>query len=528
MACGHRRPMVLLGFGHWNLGFDWDLQMAPTDATQRSATGLESALRDLPRIGTLVKDRGYRQVWRFVHDHRAYFLKFYPKGGPRDRFRRFFRGSPAMGEFTRLQLLQKAAIPAPRAVAAMMGFTINGRRGDAVILEAIEPSIQLDHYLSELELKGEPIPDHLALAQQIRALVHQLGRAKLGHEDLHMGNFLMHAGKLYLLDGYAVSKGGLKLRDLLMLGHSVGRYATLTDVVRGWDVLGPGGPMPRHNVHSKFLWQRFIESVTRENRYFGRLKIGEWSGVYYKQTKWPHRWSLASRLHISEKDWQREWPNLLKQIEADQLKVHKRSKSGDVMYGEIVLAGQPLNIVVKRPRRRYWYRYLNEIGRGPRPRRAWMKAWNLLVRGLPTAWPLAVMERRKFGYVVDAVFICERVPGKTMARVDLDAMTPDWRWKLMHRTGHILRRIEHFGFSHFDAKASNWIVYEDDKRGPMPILVDVDGIRRRRWIALGIQRLLRSLHENTMYTPDDSLALCKGYAPYAKVGGEIVETSKSQ
>lgn len=94
-------------------------------------------------------------------------------------------------------------------------------------------------------------------------------------------------------------------------------------------------------------------------------------------------------------------------------------------------------------------------------------------------------------------------------------MPTEKREKLFRRTGRILRLIERFGFSHFDAKASNWIVFDDEKRGAMPILVDVDGIRKRRWIALGIQRLLRSMHENIHYTPADSLSLCRGYAPYA-------------
>src|SRR3978361_1877536 len=80
-----------------------------------SISDLQKTLVDLPRFGTLVKDRGYRQIWRFEHDGKAYFLKFYPKGGGRDRFRRFFRGSPALREFTRLQALQKAEVPAPRA-----------------------------------------------------------------------------------------------------------------------------------------------------------------------------------------------------------------------------------------------------------------------------------------------------------------------------------------------------------------------------------------------------------------------------
>jgi hypothetical protein len=91
---------------------------------------------------------------------------------------------------------------------------------------------------------------------------------------------------------------------------------------------------------------------------------------------------------------------------------------------------------------------------------------------------------------------------------------------LFRRTGRILRRIEKAGFSHFDAKASNWIIYQDDVTGPQPILVDVDGIRRRQWIALGIQRLLRSMRDHPQYTPADSLALCQGYAPHARLSQE--------
>ncbi|CAA9433894.1 MAG: hypothetical protein AVDCRST_MAG64-3688, partial [uncultured Phycisphaerae bacterium] len=83
-----------------------------------STTLLENTLRDLPRVGTLVKDRGYRQVWRFAFDGKAYYLKFYPRGQrfrSRDWWRRKLRGSPAGNEFQRLQALQKAKVPAPRA-----------------------------------------------------------------------------------------------------------------------------------------------------------------------------------------------------------------------------------------------------------------------------------------------------------------------------------------------------------------------------------------------------------------------------
>ena len=67
---------------------------------------LEKLLRDLPRNGTRIKDRGYRQVWRFEFEGQGYYLKFYPRRGM--RLKRLFRGSrgdagirPAAGDAAR-------------------------------------------------------------------------------------------------------------------------------------------------------------------------------------------------------------------------------------------------------------------------------------------------------------------------------------------------------------------------------------------------------------------------------------------
>ena len=183
------------------------------------------------------------------------------------------------------------------------------------------------------------------------------------------------------------------------------------------------------------------------------------------------------------------------------------------------LAGQLIDVIVKRPRRRYWYRYLTEIGRGPRPWRAWRKAWSLIVRNLPTAWPLAVFERREMGYATDAVLVTERIDGPTLWTINLGLLSAGRGRCSSGGAGRILRLIDQRGLSHFDAKASNWVLRNDERLGPSPVLIDVDGVRTRRWVALGIERLLRSLREKRFYTPEDSLALCRGYAPYAAAGG---------
>lgn len=481
---------------------------------------LEQTLRNLPDIGQLVKKRPYRQVWRFEVDGRAYYLKFYPREGVQERFhhlrdwfRRMSRGSPARLEFARLQMLQKASVPAPKAVAVMMGFRINGQFGDAVIMEAIEPAVQLDHYFSEITIRGERSPIHQDISRQVRQIVKQLAEAKLGHDDLHLGNFLLKAGKVYLLDGYAVRRG-MRPRDLYRLAHSVVPFANLTDLVRGWDLLVGGFP-PDRNPISEELRQQFLKRVGSENQYFGRLDFGQWTGYFFKQTKFAKRWSVASTLTITREDWQRIWPDLWRKIEADELRVLKRSRSGDVVATELELGGRTLQVVIKRPYKRYWWRYLNEIPRRSRSWRGWLKAWHLIARNLPTAWPLLVMERRRFGYITDHISVFERVPGLTLWRTDLDALSAPHRDTLFRRLGRILRTIDRTGLSHFDAKAPNWIVLDDPKLGPYPVLIDADAVRFRRWPALGIERLLRSMKGHAQYTPEDSLSLCLGYAPYA-------------
>jgi tRNA A-37 threonylcarbamoyl transferase component Bud32 len=479
-----------------------------------SADELEDILKDLPRHGQLVKDRGYRQVWRFEHGGLAYYLKFYPRHG----FKHALRGNPALREFLRLQRLQKANVPAPRARNALVGFRINGQRGDAVIIEAIEPAVQLDQYLSGFRLRGEPVPNHRELVRQLIDLVHRLAKARLGHMDLHLGNILLKDGKLYLLDGYAVRLDGLKSSDLMLLGHSVSRFATKTDLHRGWLELASGGSMPRRNPVSARQWRKLVERCTQDNRYFGRLDIGEWHGHCFKSTKFPRRWATVSQLTINSDEWQQQWPELFRKLEAGELEPLKRSRSGDVWGAEITLGGRQIPIVIKRPFKRYWYRYFNEIGRGSRARRAWMKAWKMIARNVPTAWPLLLLEKRSLGYVTDNIIVFERINGPTLASVNLDELPRAQREMLFRRTGRILRQIDQLGFAHFDAKPSNWVVVADDKLGPRPMLIDIDGIRHRRWRALGIRRLLRGMRDHPQYTPADSLALCLGYAPYSRVG----------
>ena len=401
-------------------------------------------------------------------------------------------------------------------MAHLSGFRIGQDKGDAVILDGIEPAVQLDQYLNELLLNAERAANHRELARQIIEIVRQLGQAKLGHSDLHLGNFLLQDGKLFLLDGYAIHGGGMTLRDIMMLGHSVTRFATKTDLLRGWRAFGDGPP-PKRNRLRRRQWRKLLGAARGENAYFGRLRAGEWSGFFFKHHKFPRRWAPASRIDVDGADWEREWPRLLGRTEADQLDTLKRSPSGDVMSGEIVLGGRPISVVVKRNRRRRWFRYLTEIGRGGRAARAWKKAWQLIARDIPTAWPMLMMEKRALGYTTDSVIVFERVAGTQLSDFDFESLPPAQRQDLFRRLGRTLRRLEQSGLRQYDSKSTNWIITDDPKLGPVPVIVDVDGIRTITPALWPIDRLLRSMREHSQYTPTDSRELCLGYAPFARL-----------
>lgn len=492
--------------------------------------GLEETLSRLTEVGTPVKVRPYRQVWRVEHPPggggQAMYLKWYPRRG--QFLKRRVRGNPALAEYDRLQRLQLARIPSPRAVAYLAGMMLGGHKGDAVLTAAIEPGELLDDVVRRASAEGRTftVAERRDLAAQVVGLVSQLAKARLGHRDLHFGNFLRSppgaGGKLHLLDAYAVEPGALTARHVEQLAFSAGSSATRTDLLRAWRRIGPdGAPLPRIDSRTaRRQWRKSVERMCTETDYAGRVDLaGGWRCSYFKRTKITQRWSAASGLTISADDWRREWPRLLQQVESETLYPLKRGASGDVWAGEVVLAGRPVEVVLKRPFRRHAYRYVTELGRGSRAWRAWWKAWALLARNIATAWPLAVFERRVAGVVVDQAVVCERVAGTQLDGIDFEALGHEASSTLLRRVGRLLRRIDDTGIVHFDTKASNILIATGPARGLIPVLVDVDGVRPYSWRGEGLARLQRSMRDHhPAFTEALAAELSAGYSPFAKGG----------
>jgi len=102
-----------------------------------------------------------------------------------------------------LAALRRAGIPTPAVRAAV---PIAGG-GHALLTDFLDPA---ESFAQAWEsLRGRPAGDPRAVARLL-PLLHTLGRlhaAGLVHEDLHLGNFLCHAGRIFVIDGDALRLG---------------------------------------------------------------------------------------------------------------------------------------------------------------------------------------------------------------------------------------------------------------------------------------------------------------------------------
>lgn len=484
-------------------------------------TDLEHALRDLANVAEPLRRDERRSIWRFRAAGQELLLYHFPRSGKLNL-------NPAIQMFSRSQTLAKLGIETPRVAAQLTGLKVDGANGDAVIVEAVPNARQLDEVLREARLNGTPLPHHVSWSQQIAKILGQLGRNKWRFDGVTLASFLVASERLYLHDLRGVRRGEVRLHDVWALGNEAKRFATRADLLRSWITLHPEGLLPRTNPRCPRYWRSIVRQAESEGPIASPLKMDEWSGLFTHATQFAQPWSTASQLAITTDDWGTQWPKLIGDLTSGKLTPIKKDASGEVYSATVTLGGKSVDVIVKRPFRKLWYRYLTDVTRGAKAFRTYRKAWQLIARDVPCEWPLLLMEKKIAGYALDGVIIFERVPGTRLDQVDFDSLRARDRDTLFRRSGRTTRKIELGDLAHYDAKTTNWIVYGSPTGQPLPIIIDVDGVRplTNGLVSFGVRRLLRALRQHPQFTPVDSLAVCQGYAPFAR--GLIRESESSE
>jgi tRNA A-37 threonylcarbamoyl transferase component Bud32 len=510
----------------------------------------------------LVKRNEAREVWRVEVAGQPVYAKLYRAVGWRQRIRALLQGRPHLAEWRTAEYARLRGFPAIEPIAH---GSAPGPFGPwALVTLAIGDAVPLDAYWREISCPPRAERDQasanavIRLTAQLIARAHQEG---FRHEDLHAANLMVQRPpadstepiRVLFVDlqkgriNKPVSRRGV-LRNLAQLNQWFRRHTTRTERLRfaaeyvrhrqqvqasasfGRDLgLTAGGLLLaadrewRH--HARRLWAKRDRRIRRDGRYFARVDLGSgWRGHVFLRTKHAVPGSRASQLVFARDQWKQWLAEPLNWVDPRQTKRVKQSRRTTVCRGELPVADGPLPVMIKRVLPRRWKRLLT-IWRDSRNLRTWRKGYALLNRNLPTARPLAVLQRRRWGLLQDSLLITEKLPGAMDLAKALgplaDGGRPNGQWHYKHlltrRLVRLLKQMHECGFYHRDLKASNILVVPcRNGDGPEPWLIDLDGLFHRPFVSrrrqlLCLVRLSVSLEGRAAVTRTDRLRFLQAF-----------------
>jgi tRNA A-37 threonylcarbamoyl transferase component Bud32 len=489
----------------------------------------------------LIKQGPRRAVYRVDAAQHRFFVKHYRCPRWWQALAHLFRRSPSRREFARARETLKRQVPTAEAVA----WLESRRRGlvydSFLVTRAIEDGYPLDDYV-RTQL---PRLDRTAAARMRRKFAVGLAklsaaahRGGLDHDDLHAGNILVRiaasdtAGgegspELYLIDlpGVRLSRSlGWRstLASLTMLGASCLMIATSADVSRFWRAYLAERPelagrnprqLARHLARAIARRRRRVarhrdKRALRSNRDFYRRRNGQLVAAAVSDFP-PHQ--LARLLESPRQP-----------LESNFHRPYKLSHRSLVVQAELPLDSGPTRVAYKRVRPRNWSKtVLHYFLRSP-AWRAWYHGHALLLRGIATARPLAIVERRRFGLPCEAFLVTQWVEGADNLHV--------YAWRLQARPaverlrrtrqvaaslGCLLGRMHAWHVSHRDLKACNILVVEQPDLVEC-YLIDADSVSIPRRLspffrAFNLGRLATSLEAHKWIKRTDRLRFFRAY-----------------
>jgi hypothetical protein len=154
----------------------------------------------------------------------------------------------------------------------------------------------------------------------------------------------------------------------------------------------------------------------------------------------------------------------------------KKGRSATVAEVSVMVRGQPRQAILKRFNVTGWRDPLASVARMQPAIRSWVQGHGFRERGLPTARPLAVWHRRRFGLLWEGYLLTEKVEqARELNQVvnDLAGLPVKPRQTqiraLIAETAALIRELHLRLYSHRDLKAANILVVREPGRQHEPL-----------------------------------------------------------
>ncbi|MCG3181693.1 MAG: 3-deoxy-D-manno-octulosonic acid kinase [Phycisphaerae bacterium] len=525
-------------------------------ATPLGARVLRSPRREWARPLELavspIKENPLRQIYRFTAaiegGPTGCFIKAYNESTPEGRMKRLLRGPAARTEWKHTRHAELAGVSVPPLLAFGVGPGVS-----YLLTESCLPAEDLDDYLDRAGWNG-------ALGAALARLLVSTHAAGVLHQDLHAGNVLCRRGdeagepRLWLLDLHKAMIPGRMRPRRLRRGAVIRNLAMMVAGLRGWAgdeqlarmlrmYLELGGARlvdatdeeaasafldavsQAADRHAAGLLRSRDRSILRHNRYFAPLRVaGKWEGHVFLRRRRAVERSVASGLTFTEADWAKALSDpaaLISPHVGPGEEVVKYSENGIVSRRLLQVGPHRIEVFVKHYAWRRRLAVVADLFRMSRARRTFKLGHQLLARDIPTALPLACLERRVGRLLIESILITEAIPESThlerftMVRLALleEELRTRLRQSLARQIGSVIARMHEAGWVQRDMKAPNILVQLDPRTGENRIVfIDLDGVRPGRLdLFRPLVRLNDGLWGVVSLTRTDRLRVLKNY-----------------
>jgi tRNA A-37 threonylcarbamoyl transferase component Bud32 len=441
-------------------------------------------------------------------------------------FAKIFLGSSAARHMQRDRqgslMLAASGIPTP---APLYAASLPNDAGQVLLYEAIAPCNNAEDHL--LAQSGDNTA-RLALMLGLSRLVAQHHQAGLLQTDLYLKNFLVQGEQLYTLDGDGIRRlqgWGVRRKSISNLARLISKQDAGDD---GWipqlyqAYCQQRGCVVKPSQLAKLTTQvaDIRRSVTRE--YADSKVLRECSDVHVSRDR--------SRFLAVARDWVERLGRILDTPDSLLTEPqHSRLKSGNTCTVSLAeVSGQ--KVVVKRYNIKNFRHGLDRAWRPSRAASAWSNAFRLKICGIPTATPVALLERRWGILRREAYFLAEYVDAPDIAAWMATASSGKRRQAAMN-IARLLHKMQRLQLAHGDLKATNIKIVSGQ-----PVLIDLDSMRDYRftWMfskrhARDLWRLLQNWQHDasTLRLMEESLMAVYGNDPVLEAAGIKRRTSET-
>ena len=311
------------------------------------------------------------------------------------------------------------------------------------------------------------------LCRVSRELAKQHSKGVL-QKDLHLGNFLLQAEKLFALDPAQMRflSGDINKRpaiaQLALLASTVPdeNTDTITSVckeyaqARSWKFSRSDIAVFRKKLAAakKNGIKKALKKCLRTNKRYQKIEEHNYCGV-------------AAMDFFEKADFHKLAEGIDELMQSGQI-----LKNGNTCFvSRINLAGQ--DIVIKRYNHKGIIHSARHTIKKSRARRCWLHAHRLEMLNIATPRPLAYIEQRKKKLIWKSYLITEYVEGQNLYNFLRNSnVTEQNRSKLTQQVRELLDNLGKHRISHGDLKHSNILITEHG-----PVLTDLDSMIAHRW-----------------------------------------------